>query len=121
MILEHALLDVQAGQQVEFERAFAQARSLIAVQPGFRSMQLLRCLESANRYLLLVEWDTVEDHTEGFRSSREYDRWRELLHTFYDPFPRVEHYEQLLDQQPASRGTDRWPPWRRDGDQPRRP
>lgn len=104
MILEHAVLDVHAGRQLEFEQTFEQARRLIAVQPGFRSLRLLRCLESDSRYLLLVEWDTVEDHTDGFRSSREYDRWRELLHPFYEPFPRVEHYESFLDQDPIPPG-----------------
>jgi heme-degrading monooxygenase HmoA len=43
-----------------------------------------------------VEWDRLEDHTEGFRGSPEYERWRDLLHHFYEPFPTVEHYEQLL-------------------------
>ena len=49
-------------------------------------------LEAEDRYLLLVWWDTLEHHTEGFRKSPEYGRWRELLHHFYDPFPEVEHY-----------------------------
>lgn len=103
MILEHAVLDVLPGREAEFEAAFDEARSLIACQPGFRSMRLERCLEQPNRYLLLVEWDELEDHTEGFRTSPEYGRWRELLHRFYDPFPRVEHYEAVLGQQPISR------------------
>jgi heme-degrading monooxygenase HmoA len=52
--------------------------------------------ERADRYLLLVEWDRLEDHTDGFRWSAEYQRWKELLHHFYDPFPTVEHYELVL-------------------------
>lgn len=103
MILEHALLDVLPGHETEFQAAFDDARPLIARQPGFRSLRLDRCLEHPNRYLLLVEWDALEDHTEGFRTSPEYDRWRELLHPFYEPFPSVEHYETILDQQPISR------------------
>lgn len=46
--------------------------------------------------LLLVQWNHLEDHMIGSRSSPEYQRWRELLHHFYDPFPLVEHYEQVL-------------------------
>ena len=60
--------------------------------PGFESLQLLRCLERPNRYLLLVEWARLEDHTLGFRGSSEYEEWKRLLHHFYDPFPTVEHF-----------------------------
>lgn len=49
MILEHAVLDVLPGREAEFEAAFDEARSLIACQPGFRSMRLERCLEQPNR------------------------------------------------------------------------
>lgn len=102
MILEHALLDVLPGCEAEFEAAFDNARPLIACQPGFRSLRLERCLEQANRYLLLVEWEELEDHTEGFRMSPEYGHWRELLHRFYDPFPCVEHYETVFIKDPIS-------------------
>ncbi|HET8594324.1 MAG TPA: antibiotic biosynthesis monooxygenase, partial [Intrasporangium sp.] len=63
---------------------------------GFRRLDLSRCLERPSTYLLLVEWDTLEDHTEGFRGSPEYQEWRRLLHHFYDPFPAVEHFEHVL-------------------------
>ena len=66
-ILEHAVLDVVPGQELEFERAFAEARKIIAAADGFRSLRLARCLERPNRYLLLVEWESLEDHVEGFR------------------------------------------------------
>jgi len=93
MILEHAVLDVIAGQEEAFETAFTEARPLIGAAAGFRSLRLERCLEQPGRYLLLVEWDRLEDHTSGFRGSVAYQRWRDLLHHFYDPFPTVEHYE----------------------------
>jgi heme-degrading monooxygenase HmoA len=93
MILEQAVLDVRPGQEAEFERAFAEAQSIIASMPGYLGHRLLRCVEQQSRYLLLAEWETLEHHTEGFRGSPEYQRWRELLHHFYDPFPTVEHYE----------------------------
>lgn len=95
MVLEHAVLEVRPGHERDFEEAFAQARPLIEAQAGFRSVRLERGIERPNRYLLLVEWDTLEAHTEGFRRSAEYARWRELLHSFYDPFPVVEHYESI--------------------------
>lgn len=93
MVLEHAVLDVSVGREGEFEDAFAMAKGLIAASPGFVSLRLSRCLEIPNRYLLLVEWDTLEDHLEGFRRSAAYAEWRELLHHFYDPAPVVEHFD----------------------------
>jgi heme-degrading monooxygenase HmoA len=96
VVLEHAVLTVEAARGREFEAAFREAAALISAAPGFRSLRLERCVERSDRYLLLVEWDRLEDHTEGFRGSAEYQRWKELLHHFYDPFPTVEHYETVL-------------------------
>jgi heme-degrading monooxygenase HmoA len=87
---------VRPGLEREFEAAFEQAHALIAVQPGFRSLRLSRSLETPHEYLLLVEWDSVEAHTEGFRRSAEYLQWKALLHGFYEPFPVVEHFAAAL-------------------------
>jgi heme-degrading monooxygenase HmoA len=95
MILEHAVLDVVEGESPRFEESFEQAKPIIAAMPGFRSLRLERCVETPSRYLLLVEWARLEDHTEGFRGSDGYQEWRRLLHHFYDPFPTVEHYESV--------------------------
>jgi len=96
MILEHALLSIRPGEEAAFEAAFSEAREFIGGAAGFRSLSLSRCVERPSQYLLLVEWDRLEDHTEGFRGSAAYARWRALLHHFYDPFPVVEHYETVL-------------------------
>ena len=100
MILEHALLSVRPRQEADFERAFATAKDIISAVPGFRNLTLSRCLERPGSYLLLVEWDRLEDHTEGFRGSPAYEDWRALLHSFYDPFPVVEHYVRVLTADP---------------------
>jgi heme-degrading monooxygenase HmoA len=92
VITEQAVLDVRPGQERDFESAFAEAKALIASMPGFESLQLHRCVEKSNRYLLLVVWQRLEDHTEGFRGSAKYEEWRRLLHHYYDPFPTVEHF-----------------------------
>ena len=92
MILEVATLDVKPGMESEFEKVFAQAQNIIKSMRGYISHELRHCIEQESRYLLLVSWETLEDHTEGFRESDEYQQWRELLHHFYDPFPTVEHY-----------------------------
>lgn len=96
MILEQALLPVKPGQESELEAAFQQAKAIISAMPGFRSLTLSRCIERPETYLLLVEWERLEDHTEGFRGSAEYQQWRSLLHHFYEPFPSVEHFQPVL-------------------------
>lgn len=105
MILEHAVLDVRPGSEHAFETAFAEARSIIAAAPGFRGLRLERCIEHPSRYLLLVAWATLEDHTDGFRRSSGYERWRDLLHHFYEPFPAVDHYETVATAGGLSTGS----------------
>jgi heme-degrading monooxygenase HmoA len=95
MVLEHALLDVISGLEVEFEEAFSRARDVISKSPGFISLKIVRGIERPSAYLLLVEWESLEDHTIGFRQSARYAEWRELLHHFYDPFPVVEHFLEI--------------------------
>jgi heme-degrading monooxygenase HmoA len=95
MILEAAMLQVRPGMQAEFEAAFREASPLIASMHGYGGHQLQQCLESEAKYLLLVRWETLEDHTIGFRGSPEYQEWRRLLHHFYDPFPTVEHFVEV--------------------------
>lgn len=95
MILEHAVLPVIPGDEAEFEAAFVIARPIISSMPGFRRLSLSRSLETPQHYLLLVEWDTLEDHTVGFRGSPQYGEWRRLLHRFYQPFPVVEHFVEI--------------------------
>ena len=96
MVLEHAVLTVRPGQEPDFERAFEEATAIIAASPGFGSLRLASCLERPGRYLLLVEWATLEAHTVGFRGSPAYEEWRRLLHHFYDPFPEVDHFVDLM-------------------------
>jgi len=93
MILEVAVLNVRPGQEDAFEAAMRDAGPLIAETPGFEGIEVRRCIEQPNRYLLLVNWRTLEDHTQGFRQSDRYQEWRQRLHHFYDPFPVVEHYQ----------------------------
>lgn len=97
MIIEHAILPVRPGTEPAFESAFTRARPLISMQPGFVDLTLTRSVETPNQYLLLVTWDSITDHTDGFRRSPEYREWKALLHHFYDPFPVVEHFVPLPD------------------------
>lgn len=97
MILESAVLEVKSGLEMEFEAAFEQAQDIISGMAGYISHQLQRCIEHPSRYLLLVNWANLEDHTVGFRESDEYKEWCRLLHHFYDPFPEVEHYQRVFN------------------------
>lgn len=92
MILEHAILNIKRGQSQAFELAMKKARPLIELTEGFQKMEVRPCIETKDRYLLLVWWSTVEAHTVGFRQSARYADWREALHGFYEPFPTVQHY-----------------------------
>jgi heme-degrading monooxygenase HmoA len=95
-IVEHAILEIKPGRESEFEAAFATAKHIISRMPGFRDLTLARGVERPDTYLLLVRWDSVEDHEVGFRGSPDYQEWRALLHDFYEPFPLVEHFEDVM-------------------------
>lgn len=62
---------------------------------GYIDHQLHRCIERENRYILLVNWEKMVDHAVGFRGSSQYQEWRKLLHHYYDPFPTIEHYNNI--------------------------
>jgi len=96
MVLEVAILDVKTGQNATFEAAFQQAAPLIVSIPGYVSHELQHCIENPQRYILLVQWQTLDAHTVGFRQSAQYQEWKRLLHHFYDPFPTVEHYVAVM-------------------------
>ncbi|HEX8545858.1 MAG TPA: antibiotic biosynthesis monooxygenase [Cytophagaceae bacterium] len=96
MILEVAILHVKHGKEEEFEKDFAVAGMYISSVKGYIKHSLSKCIEQPAKYLLMVEWEGLEDHTIGFRQSAEYLEWKKLLHHYYDPFPTVEHYTTVI-------------------------
>jgi len=94
MILEVAQLPVKADEEAAFEAAFAEAEKIISAQPGYLSHELVRGADADNgsHYVLLVRWESVAAHQEGFRNSAGYQTWRELLHKFYEPGVAVAHF-----------------------------
>ena len=98
VILERAQLSIEPGAEAEFERAFGSARTIVAQAPGYRSLRLLRGVERPAEYLLLIEWDSVADHMEGFRESELYTRWSELLRPHFAQPPEVQHYGPIVNQ-----------------------
>ncbi|NMH87165.1 antibiotic biosynthesis monooxygenase family protein [Flavivirga algicola] len=93
MILEVAILNIKKGLSEDFEKSFQEAQSIIVSMKGYISHELKKCIEQEDKYILLVNWETVEDHDIGFRKSNAYQKWKTLLHHFYEPFPIVEHYK----------------------------
>ena len=93
MVLEHAMIDVKAGMSGAFEAALDEASRVIAASPGFVSLRLHRGLETPDRYLLLVEWDSLDDHLVGFRESDAFVEWRSLIGPYFASPPEVVHYE----------------------------
>ncbi len=93
MILEVAILHIKKGLSSEFEKSFEKAQNIIAAMDGYCSHELKKCIEEVDKYILLVNWETIEAHEIGFRQSSEYKEWKQLLHHFYEPFPIVEYYK----------------------------
>ena len=96
MIIESVILPIKPGQEADFETALRRALPLIQASKGFQKIEVRPCVEDKNRYLLLVWWDTVEDHTVGFRGSERYRKWREALHHFYEGPLTVLHYGEPI-------------------------
>ena len=96
MIIEHALLRVREGETAAFESAMAEARPLITASPGFGGIEVRPASEVAGLYLLIVRWADIASHRNGFRQSDRYQKWRALLHHFYDPMPEVSYFGEPL-------------------------
>ncbi|BDI17949.1 hypothetical protein ANSO36C_37510 [Nostoc cf. commune SO-36] len=95
MILEAVILPIKHGLESDFEATFKKASKILSSMDGYLSHELHKCIEVQGKYLLLVRWKTLESHTIGFRNSVEYQEWKKLLHHFYEPFPTVEHFEEI--------------------------
>ena len=95
MITEFAVLYIKENESPLFENAFSEAQKIISKMKGYIEHELQKCIEEKNKYILMVRWNTIEDHKEGFRKSEEYNEWKMMLHHFYDPFPVVEHYKKI--------------------------
>lgn len=102
MILQTAVLDIAQGQEANFERTFFEdASPIIAQAQGFIACHLQRCIESPGRYLLQVQWRTLEDHTIHFRGAQAHIRWKQLLDPFYVQPPASQHYVAVSGNGPS--------------------
>ncbi|MEO6409221.1 MAG: antibiotic biosynthesis monooxygenase family protein [Burkholderiaceae bacterium] len=96
MILEIADIRITPGQNTAFEEAIARGVATVASQAkGFRSYQVHKGIESPDRYVLMIFWDTLENHTVDFRQGPLFPRWRAIVGPFFASSPQVEHFEHV--------------------------
>lgn len=95
MVLEVANISVVPGREDEFAAAYAGAKQVLASTPGCRSIRMTRGVESPSRFVLLVEWDSVEAHEQNFRATERFSQWRGAIGPFFDGPPVVEHFADV--------------------------
>jgi heme-degrading monooxygenase HmoA len=95
VVVEIAMLEITPGSEDAFVAAYAQVRHEVASTPGCRSMRLTRGVESPSRFVLMVEWDSVQAHEQTFRGSDRFGRWRAGIGPFFAQPPQVEHYADV--------------------------
>lgn len=94
MITEIADFQIRPEQRADFLAAIHQAARLhLSRSPGYVSHQILPCIETAGRVVLIVQWESLEAHTVGFRQSSAFTEWRALIGPFFLTPPVVEHFE----------------------------
>jgi heme-degrading monooxygenase HmoA len=96
MILELADIRIKPGTQDDFDKAIKRGvETVISTAKGYRGYEIHKGIESAERYVLSILWDTVEDHTVGFRESPAFQQWRAIVGPFFAGAPSVEHFTLL--------------------------
>jgi heme-degrading monooxygenase HmoA len=95
MVLEVALFDINAGQEDDFAAAYRKAHPLLAGTAGCRSVRMTRGVETPTRFVLLVEWDSVEAHEVNFRQSARFGEWRQIIGPYFASPPTVEHFTDV--------------------------
>ncbi len=96
MILEHVDIRIHSGQQAAFDEAILRGvNTVIAQAKGFRGFKINKCIESPERYILMLFWDSVDDHMVGFRQSPAFAEWRAIVGPFFASPPVMEHFNLL--------------------------
>ena len=95
MVLEVAVLDIRPGSEDAFLGAYRQARDLVASTPGCRSVRMTQGIETPQRFVLLVEWDSVAAHEQNFRGTDRFPRWRAAIGPHFASPPVVEHFSDV--------------------------
>jgi heme-degrading monooxygenase HmoA len=95
MITEAIVLQVKPGLTEAYENNFRKASEIIKRAKGYISHELHKCMEMDNQYLLIIRWETYDNHMVDFRTSADFQEWRALLHEFYASAPNVYHYNAV--------------------------
>jgi heme-degrading monooxygenase HmoA len=95
MILEAIVLQIKPNENETYESKFKQASEIIKRAKGYIQHELHQCVENQNQYILLIKWESYDNHMVDFRNSEDFLEWRKLLHDFYEPKPTVFHYNQV--------------------------
>lgn len=93
MIVEVVKWDIVPNKEEEFEKAFTKAQEILTKSAGYKSHQFQKCIEKENRYILIVEWASLDDHVNGFQKSASYEEYRSMLKPYYQPGATMEHYK----------------------------
>jgi len=93
MILEIANIEIEKGKNTAFEQQLEKAQHVISQAEGYLGHEFQQCLEHPEKYVLLIQWETLEAHTEGFRKSELFQEWRALIGDYFATTPHVEHYD----------------------------
>lgn len=96
MITEIAQIEIKAGEESDFEAAVGKARPVFARAKGFHRLELHRSIEKPQRYRLMIQWATLENHTVDFRGSSDFTEWRGLVGSYFASPPEVEHTETVV-------------------------
>jgi heme-degrading monooxygenase HmoA len=103
MILEIADIRIPAGRNAEFDAAIQRGiDTVISRAAGYRSHRVMKGIESPDRYMLMIWWNTLEDHTVGFRSSPLFAEWRAIVGPFFAAPPSVEHFSLVTQSNEAA-------------------
>ena len=95
MVLEVAIIDVHEGEDAAFAQAYRSARAILAETPGVQSVRMTHGIERPSRFVLLVEWNSVQAHEENFRATDRFARWRAAIGPYFAAPPLVEHFQDL--------------------------
>jgi len=98
MVTEIAVVEIISERVLEFEAAIEVAVStVLSKSPGFRDYELLKGVERPNVYTFIIHWEKLEDHTETFRKSDSFTKWREIIGPFFAHPPVVEHWSNIFN------------------------
>jgi heme-degrading monooxygenase HmoA len=94
-VTEVADLQIVAGSEADFVAAYQGVRDVLMSTPGCRSARMTQCIETPTRFVLLVEWDSVEAHEQNFRASERFAQWRGAIGPYFAQPPHVEHVRDV--------------------------